>query len=757
MKKRFWAACIIVLCAVLLLGCVPKAESKYGVNILKGGESGIFNYNGSLSELRKDWTLTSGGTVTDTFSNASNNLTINTSSAGWATVSQKVNLKPNSYYKVSYTFSSGSMSAKDITKDYDGLWVGFLEDKNFNRGIDKSVFHKGATDRKTQSFYFKTGNVREATLAIYIGSEERQVSVSSLVISDISLTRVEKDEATQEGVALYDLNRTTYGRPTALNNAYVIVGGIMTLIIAYAFYMLRARSAAIEKGEGQNRFWKLISEHKYLGLLLVIGVGFLVRFIIVLSESLIAGGSLIQSIYHGFDLGNHAFYGVWLGKYGMPYFFQYNPDATFMPFALYFDTIAGLIARIGEAAKASDATIILTAAATLKMFAVAADIGTAVIIYKLIADKQGKVAATLLAGLYTLLPVTLALSAAWGSMVSIAVFFAVLSFYFLLNKNYIGMACAYFVAALTSPAMLLVCPFVLFYTGLLIYRGIKEKKLWGWLTPTIAVVGGLILFYLITLPFAVNEIGKGEAFFAFDKYIETVKGANVYTANAFNFQGLLGNNFKPVTTESTAITIFFVLFILGLWGAAYFKSRSRLQLVMLASAFAVVYWYFTNNLNPASLFIALPLMFIYTALVKDKRLYLALVLFAAMMFVNIGYVNMVVSYDAAGIAAIPKGALMYTFGALNLLLVIYFIVVAYDSIVNNKTSEFLVLRVPYLTYVSSVAANAMITTRNFGAKVSAFTRQVVKALKEEIAERKEKRRLTKQAKEAENKDSQNKD
>jgi hypothetical protein len=305
--------------------------------------------------------------------------------------------------------------------------------------------------------------------------------------------------------------------------------------------------------------------------------------------------------------------------------------------------------------------------------------------------------------------------------------------------------------------MLLVCPFVLFYTGLLIYRGIKEKKLWGWLTPTIAVVGGLILFYLITLPFAVNEIGKGEAFFAFDKYIETVKGANVYTANAFNFQGLLGNNFKPVTTESTAITIFFVLFILGLWGAAYFKSRSRLQLVMLASAFAVVYWYFTNNLNPASLFIALPLMFIYTALVKDKRLYLALVLFAAMMFVNIGYVNMVVSYDAAGIAAIPKGALMYTFGALNLLLVIYFIVVAYDSIVNNKTSEFLVLRVPYLTYVSSVAANAMITTRNFGAKVSAFTRQVVKALKEEIAERKEKRRLTKQAKEAENKDSQNKD
>ena len=82
------------------------------------------------------------------------------------------------------------------------------------------------------------------------------------------------------------------------------------------------------------------------------------------------------------------------------------------------------------------------------MFAVAADIGTAVIIYKLIADKQGKVAATLLAEhVDTLLPVTLALSAAWGSMVSIAVFFAVLSFYFLLNKNYIGMACAYFVAA----------------------------------------------------------------------------------------------------------------------------------------------------------------------------------------------------------------------------------------------------------------------------------------------------------------------
>lgn len=770
MKKSLLVACIIVLCTVVLFGCVPKAETKYDTNILARQDKTVFDYGGSLTELKKSWTLTSGGSVDETFSNASNYLTINTSSAGYAVAAYKVVLKPNSNYKIRYSFTSTTMAAVDVEKSYYGLWVGFAEDKNFNRyPVDKTTEHRGATSgTEVGEFYFSTGNVREATLTINVGSPDKKVNVSAVVIKDIALTRVDKAailEAKNNNEKIDVLNKTEYGRPTRFNNVYVAIGGVLTLVIAYVFYMLRARARIHEAGEKttdgakagglKNPFARLLANHKYMGLLLVVGAGLLVRVVIMLTESLLAGQSVIQTIYYGFDLGNDAAYGTWLAKYGMPYFFSYNNGAAFMPFALYFDTLAGLVGRaVGAIPKATDATALLATAATLKAFAIAADIGVAVIIYKIIADKQGKLAAAITAGLYTLLPVTLSLSAAWGSMVSIAVFFAVLAFYFLLNKNYWGMVISYFAAALISPSMLLVSPFILCYTALLIYRGIKDKKLWGWLTPTLAIVGGLVLFYLITLPFAVNDISKGKVFFAFDKYIEAVKGANVYTANAFNFQGLIGNNFKPVTTESTFVTILFVVFILSLFCVSYFKSKSRLQLVMLSAGFVAVYWIFTNNMTPASIFIALPLMYIYTSLVKDRRLYVAFALYAAMMFVNISYINAVGGYTDAGIADIGYGnAMMYVFGSLNMLLIIYYVIVGYDSVVNNKTSEYLSLRVPYLTYVSSMGANIAITVRNGGAKVTAFAKQIVNALKEDSAERRARKKAARSASEA-NKDKE---
>lgn len=745
MKKILFIACVLAICAAALIGCTPAAEKQNGVNILKSGETTAFNYGESLSTLQKDWTLKAGpdGTVAGTFSNASNYLTINTETSGYATASQKVVLKPYSYYKVEYSFTSTAMSAKDEAKGFVGMYVGFLEDKNFNNvpDGDNTRFDGPSTSGvETDYFYIATKNVREATLTVFVGSEDAQVKVSSFVLRDIKLTKVDKTEAVNlEGAgALYTLNRTTYGAPTRFNNVYIILGGIGTLLLAYAFYILRARAAATQ-GAPQGKLVKFITDKKYAGLLIVIGAGLLIRFVILLTESLIAGQSVMQTIYYGYNLEANAGFGVWLGKYGMPYFYKFNADAPFMPVSLYITTLAGLVGRIASAAGATELVVTLTTAATIKAVAIAADIGVAVLIYKLLAAKQGKVAATIMAGFYTLLPVVFSFSAAWGSMESISAFLVVLSFYFILNKNYWGAVASYFAAALVTPAALLVCPFILCYTGLLIYKGIRAKKLWDWLTPVLAMVGGLVLFYLISLPYVINEVGKGDAFIAFDKYIAAVKGLNVYTANAFNFQGLIGNNFKPVTNESTFVTVLFVVFIIALFAVAYFRSKSRLHLVLLAAGFAIVYWMFCNSVSSTTLLLALPLLYLFTAMVRDRRLYVAFTLYAASVFVNAAYVTMVGSYTATGIANIGyDNAMIYVFGALNAVLIIYFVIVGYDAVVNNKSSEFLVLRVPYGQYVESVAKNALITARNVSVKVGAFLKSVGVALKEVVAETRQK-------------------
>ncbi len=743
MKKLLFIACMLAICAATLMGCIPAAETQNGVNILKAGTTSAFDYGESLSALQKDWTLTAGedGTISGTFSNSSNYLTINTETSGYATASQKVVLKPYSYYKVEYSFTSTTMTAKDESAGYVGLYVGFLEDKYFNnvKDGDNTRFDGPSTSGvETDYFYIATKNIREATLTVFVGSKDAQVKVSSLVLRDIKLTKVDKSEAVNlEGTgALYTLRRTTYGAPSKFNNIYVILGGAGSLLLAYMFYIFRARIAA-EEGSSQSRFSALVSNKKNAGLLMVVGAGLIVRLAILLTESLIAGQSIMQTVYYGYNLETNAGFGNWLADYGMPYFYKYNADAAFMPISLYIATFAGLIGRVADAIGATDMVVTLTTAATIKAFAVAADMGVAVLIYKLVSAKQGKPAAVIMAGFYTLLPVAFSFSAAWGSMESITTFLVVLSFYCLLNKNYWGMAISYFAAALLTPSALLVCPFILSYTGLLIYKGIRAGKLWDWLKPVLAIVGGLVLFYLISLPFFVYDIGKGDAFIAFDKYIEAVKGLNVYSANAFNFQGLIGNNFKPVTNESTFVTILFVLFIVSLFVVAYFRSKSRLQLVVLAGGFAVVYWMFCNSLSSTTLLLALPLLFIYTAMVRDRRLYVASALYAASVFVNAAYVMMVGGYTSSGIGDIGyDNAMMYVFGSLNIVLIIYFVIVGYDAVINNKSSEFLVLRVPYGQYVGSVAKNIWIALYNASAKAGAFLKSVGDAVKEDIAERK---------------------
>ena len=420
MKKILFIACVLAICAAALIGCTPAAETQNGVNILKSGENTAFGYGESLSALQKDWTLQAGpdGTVAGTFSNSANYLTINTETSGYAAASQKVVVKPYSYYKVEYSFTSTTMTAKDEAVGFVGMYVGFSEDKNFNnvKDGDNTRFDGPSTSGvETDYFYISTKNVREATLTVFVGAEDAQVKVSSFVLRDIKLTKVDKTEAVNlEGAgALYTLNRTTYGAPTRFHNVYIILGGVGTLLLAYAFYILRARAAATE-GAPQSKLAKLINNKKYAGLLLVIGAGLLIRFAILLTESLIAGQSVMQTVYYGYNLETNTGFGVWLAKYGMPFFYKYNSGAPFMPVSLYIATLAGLVGRIASAAGASEMVVTLTTAATIKAFAVAADIGVSVLIYKLLAAKQGKLSATVMAGFYTLLPVVFSFSAAWG-------------------------------------------------------------------------------------------------------------------------------------------------------------------------------------------------------------------------------------------------------------------------------------------------------------------------------------------------------
>lgn len=739
MKKAVLTAVILMMVTAVFCGCTTQGAAKYNQNVLAGGADAAFDFE-SLTDLQKVWDLTSGGSDSDVFSMVSNRneasyLKINTANAGYATVSQKLILKSFSYYKVTYRYTTTGMSGRSEDKGYVGLYVGFKENPDFNLRSDKPTEERRANSNGTASFYFKTNADREVNLAINVGTEEYPVSVSSVVIKDITLERVYKDTVTGDGVLpCYQLQSTVYGAPSIMNIVFVVLGAVGTIVIGYAVYMALARVNGWDELGKTPKFVAALKESNWKVPLIVAGATLLVRLLITLIESGLAGASDIKTVFFGFDLEQLAKQGVWLSNYGTPYFFKYFENAPIFPVPLYLSMFAGLIGKgIGLIPGATEATITLTAVCVLKLFTVFADVGTVLIIYNVVSKKWNRVAAGIIGLAYSVMPVVFSVSAGWGVMESIAVFFVVLSFARLLRSDYIGASVAYFAAAMVSPFALYLCPFLLMYAGYEVFLGIRDREHKRWISVLGCMVGGLVLFYLLALPFTVLEVGKGDAMFAFKKFISSVQASQIYTENAFNFQALLGNNFKEITTEFTLVAVLFGLFILGVFAAVYYRNRSKFDLLTLAAGFVVLYFsLICVNANQVAMMSALPLILMAAALSKDKRLYGTFVAFASLIFVNASYVYTVAGYTDTGITQIGyETSLMYIMGAFQLVAVVYAVYVMYDVVVNRKGKEILSLRVPYGVYVKSVATNAGIVMQNGWAKTKVFFQALGEAMKKD--------------------------
>lgn len=745
MKKTLLVAVLAILTVTLLLtGCSTKAISEYDVNILNTSENQDYTFKyDSMEALRAEWDLAGGASTSSIFSINNGTLKMNTASAGYAIASQKLYLKPYSYYKVSYSYSTSSMSNYKDDVTYVGLFVGFLEDKEFNNSGGKDTQARGKDTNGVAEFFFHTDGNREYNIAIFLGTEENPVNATAN-IKKFTVTRVTEATAVKESgsSAMYELKSDIYGKPSELNLVYVIIGAIGTLLIGYVFYALRSRSLAFDGVASENKFFNAIRDKKWVGITLTLSVAAFVRLLITLVETIVAGSAAVNTTYFGFNIEQLAAAGNWMAEHGTPYFLQYNAAYSLMPVQLYIAALAGGIGQLINLIPSVQAeTVALTVICVIKLFTIAADLGTIALIYKIIEKRQGSVGATIMASLYALVPATFAMSACWGAIESITALLIVATFYCVLEKNYVGMAIAYFLACMTSTSAIYAVPAVAFYTVYLIFLAFKNKEYKKLIAPACCIVGGFVAFYLISLPFVFNEVAKGEAMIAFEKFAEVLKITTNYTENAFNFQAMLGNNFTAITTQSTFITILFIAFIVGILAFAYIRSRNRLDLTLIAVAFIVLMWTFGNKMNETTMFIALPLLFIVAALLKETRLYIAFVAYASIMFTNVSYVYLVAGYSADGITNISNEttAVMYVMGAFALLAIIYFIIVAYDILVSKKAVSHYEMNLPYGQYVKLVTKNVMISMRNAKAKTKVVFEAIGESIKEDAQKRKEKR------------------
>ncbi len=751
MKRIILLIAVFAIALTLLLsGCTTTPINETDKQILTfTNANGNFNYTGEGEDVNTDWTFEAGNDAkpSSVFSSSSNGLKINTQNSGYAVASQKVYLKRYAYYKVTYTYDMDSIaeySTEDDISKWDGLYLGFKEDPSFNYSDEKrSEIRNVTSDFKTDTFYFKTDGTKEYNFAIFVGNKAYPVS-AVVFIKDIQLTLVSEEVAVaNSSYGLYELNSEVYGQATNINITYVILGVVATLLLAYVAYIIRSRAMAFEGVESKNGFFNTLRDSKWLGLVITLGLAAIVRFAIMLAQTFIAGSASISSTFFGYDLEEFSTIGGWLANYDIKYFYEYNSYYTaLMPITLYISALAGLIGRAFTGLGAN--VVALATLATIKSFTIIADLGAIALVHSIIAKKQGRVTATVMASFYALIPMVFAMSSAWGSFESITAFLLVLSFWFLLNKgSYIGMAIAYFFACMTTVSAIYISPAILLYTAYIIYRAIKDKQYVKLVAPISVIVGSIIAFYLISLPFVFNEVANGSAFAAVTKYIATLEGSKVYAANAFNFQGLLGNNYKVVGVQSIFVTILYIAFVVIVLAVAYFKNRNRVDLTLIAATCVLAFWTFANNMTYYSLFIALPLLFIVTALIKDMRLFIAFVVYAILAYVNASYVYLVAGYTTTGVVPISNSvtAIVYVMGSLSLVAAVYYIVIAYDILINKKAVEQSPITVSYPEYVKYSCQKIVAKLKVGASKTSTFFKATGEAIKEVNDERKMKRAI----------------
>ena len=718
MRKKIFTIsllCIaVIVCLCMFVGCTKLNENMFPTN----GE-GKFNYS-TIDDLGKDFELFTASSVTDkstVFSLTENttstddttyDLTINTTTPGYAYIAKKVKLTGGCYYAIDYSIRIDSTSDFTSGKAYIGVYAAILEDEDLDFAKSGAI-KELSSDFENVQFTFRAERSGDATIALKVASEDAPAKITAKVRS-FDLKRISRNEA-MGSTYIGTYKSDYYGKVVDFNIFYIVMGAFFVVAFGIVGYIMLRRHYAITDPEGgkgyNNNFLLKLEDNGKLCFAAIIGIGLIVRILIDVLSTAIASGYATSKMFLGYNLQGMATQALFIAKYGPQYLLQsaggaFATDAGYTvsavsssPLQLYFLGFCGLLGRIFEKSNAYIATIFF-----IRFFAAVADILAACVLYDILKKKTGQIGATVVSAMYLCLPVIFAASSLWGYTDSIVAFLLILSVKFLLDNKYIPTAITYFVAFMFSQTALFFAPIIMFYTVFICIKSVKEGEYKNLIAACSILVLSFFVYYALSVPFALNYIQNDKPFYWFGYAWNELYTGAVYTNNAFNFQAILGNNQTQITTASLVVTIIFILFMLTLVGFAYFKFKNRMNLILLATAFINMMFAFANDMSPISMYVSLIMMLMYAIANKEKRVFFSFVVFATLTYINLSYCELMLNYTATT-APVWTGHLpvMYVFSAIEILFSLYYVYIVYDIVVSRKVRKIAPLT---LTFADSV-------------------------------------------------------
>jgi len=283
----------------------------------------------------------------------------------------------------------------------------------------------------------------------------------------------------------------------------------------------------------------------------------------------------------------------------------------------------------------------------LKLPFMLADIGTAILLYKIGKRYLNSQVGIIVAALFFLNPLFIMTSGIASSNASLVALVLLFAFYFMVCKRYFGFIAMFFVAILIDKIVLLfVVPFAvyvvyLFVKGVKVCRDkgveglIQDKSRSVVLMLPIYIVVCLAMCCLISWPLMMQS--KNSFFGVFDTiWLQNTFVLQTFGKNALSIFNIFLRNGLDLgqTFPSLVFVIIFLLLSIGIVLALFLVKKNRANFVLISSFVAITLATYYVDMTAYSIVPSLVLLLLSFLLIRDKRLLKAFLIFSLLLFVN---------------------------------------------------------------------------------------------------------------------------
>lgn len=705
MKKFLLIIACLLLAVLCFTGCSTKFTSEYGEELVRNGA-----FEGKDIE---GWSVVKGAddsteATVETTNEASDALEtigkyyLKITADNYYGYRQKVSVEKNNYY----CLSANVRVSTDMSDGDGGAYVAI--DSDFD-AISEVVKEK-QTNWKQVKVYFNSGDHTSAIVRFGVGTEEKNAD-GTAYFDGISLVKVRQSDLpikefiptmSAKSADSYDARYHTNKEGKLYMVLASVLGGLCLFAAYAAFRTLMGKKDAFLSPDSTAA---PTSFFKSSGFILIVCelLGFAVRLITV---NFVQGGALMNSM-------------VWnssrLVDDGPAKYYFENKVMTPIG-SLYLMWMLGALASPLNLSVGSAGYGVF-----LKIPAILADLVIIFLIYTLANRKYNQYISAIFAAMYALIPTFFFLSSGYGAYSPIGVLFLLLSLNMLLEKKYVWSIGLYAAATLFSVEVLLVFPLLLVYYVYVFFKSDDYKmQISGALTASV------ILLYVLAIPFIRSHFTAGNPFVVYKRYCQAFLAYTGFTENAFSIYGLFGLGATKANTASYVFNGILVGLMMLYTAFLFMKSKSRLDVILLAAFTFVFTAVMTSAVDPLLIYYSLGLLLVYGMLTGDRRVLKLFGGFSMTTLLNNGYTMMIGGYFGNGrnseyICMSASDPMLVIFSIVNVLLLGYFAYVTYSICVKDDVKGVVVVEGNYFKY----AWKAM---KTFGKETKIFFTETVPAL-----------------------------